>query len=85
MTPVADETLVFVVRIWMERRERPETPAYWRGSVEDVASGERRYFTGMREMRVFMAEAAERLRARMDTPLSTVAEIGRPAQQKETS
>lgn len=46
----------FVVRIWLERREIAGAPAAWRGMIEHVASGKRRYFLDLDGIVVFLAE-----------------------------
>jgi hypothetical protein len=43
MTSFEDNTHVFIVRIWLEPREIEGTSAKWRGVIEHVPSGERRY------------------------------------------
>jgi hypothetical protein len=39
-----DDTHVFILRIWRERREIEGAPAVWRGLIEHVPSGDQRYF-----------------------------------------
>jgi hypothetical protein len=58
---VGEDTLVFVVRIWVERREIPSAPLHWRGSIEDVPSGERRYLMTVNELTSFVEERLRRL------------------------
>lgn len=36
---------VFIIRLWLEAREISEISGEWRGVVEHIASGARRYFT----------------------------------------
>lgn len=40
----------FIVRIWIEPREIPDAPKKWRGLVQDVFSGDQRYFDGFDQM-----------------------------------
>jgi hypothetical protein len=34
----------FVLRLWTESRDEPESPAEWRGWINHVPSGQRHYF-----------------------------------------
>ena len=45
----------FIVRIWLEPRELAEAVPEWRGVVEHVASGERRYFIDLDDLLNFIA------------------------------
>lgn len=44
----------FIVRLWREGRERPDAVQEWRGVVEHVPSGERRYFLELSEIVAFI-------------------------------
>lgn len=44
---------LFVVRIWQEPSEAVP-PGRWRGSVEHVPSGQRRYFASLGDLNQFM-------------------------------
>ncbi len=44
MKPFEETTHVFTVRIWFEPREDSSLPEEWRGSIEYLATQERRYF-----------------------------------------
>ena len=44
----------FIVRIWREPREIEGLAAEWRGLIERVGSGERRYFQRLDELVSFM-------------------------------
>lgn len=39
-----EEAHAFIVRIWREPREIDDAASEWRGMIEHVESGERRYF-----------------------------------------
>jgi hypothetical protein len=50
-----EHTHAFIVRIWIEPREiEGETPL-WRGVIEHVGSGERRYIKHLKELEEFIA------------------------------
>jgi hypothetical protein len=40
----------FVVRIWLEPHQMPQNSFEYRGMIEDVLSGERKYFVRFDEM-----------------------------------
>jgi len=44
------DTHAFIVRVWRESRELAGVPAPWRGSVEHVPEGERRYLRDANEI-----------------------------------
>lgn len=44
----------FIVRIWWENRDLPGAEQQWRGMIEHVASGERRYFLDLQEIQTFI-------------------------------
>ncbi|HEU0295589.1 MAG TPA: hypothetical protein VFR47_22810 [Anaerolineales bacterium] len=44
----------FVVRIWIEPREVPNATLEWRGVIQDVLSGEKKYFRKFAELIDFM-------------------------------
>jgi len=48
------DTAVFIVRIWQEPREIERAAPEWRGVVEHVPSGERRYFTDLSEITILI-------------------------------
>ncbi len=46
---------MFIVRIWREARESEGDPPEWRGSIEHVKTGERRYVKQLDEVVGFIA------------------------------
>ncbi len=46
------EPLLFVVRIWFETQSDGKT---WRGSAEQVATGQRFYFASLRDLNDFIS------------------------------
>jgi hypothetical protein len=67
MTSFEDNTHVFIVRVWLERREIEDASAVWRGMIEHVPSRERRHFKGLDEMVDFVAPYLERMGVRFGT------------------
>lgn len=45
---------VFIVRIRREAREIPDAPPEWRGMIEYMPTGERRYFRDLNEITAFV-------------------------------
>ncbi|MGH7728455.1 MAG: hypothetical protein ACREM2_06670 [Vulcanimicrobiaceae bacterium] len=48
---------LFVVRMWQEAGDGSRTP--WRGSVEHVGTGERRFFSSLVDLTEFLAGRVE--------------------------
>jgi hypothetical protein len=59
MKSFEDHTHAFIVRVWLEQRELESALPEWRGMVEHVASGKRRYFTDLNEINDFIADYLE--------------------------
>ncbi len=55
MNPIEENTHVFIVRVWREQREIEGAMPTWRGMIEYVPSGERRYLKDLDEIRGFIA------------------------------
>ena len=49
-------TQVFILRFWLEPREIEGAEPEWRGVIEHVESGERRYFRNLEVMLSFVAK-----------------------------
>jgi hypothetical protein len=49
-----DNTQVFIVRVWLERREMEGAKVEWRGVIEHVPSGERRYLRDLEDILAFI-------------------------------
>jgi hypothetical protein len=50
MRSLDERSHTFVVRIWEERRDVADAPSTWRGRVDDVRTGVRRYFTSLDDL-----------------------------------
>jgi hypothetical protein len=64
MTSPEENRQVFIVRIWREVREIEGKLPEWRGLIESVQSGERRYFKDLEEISTFIAPYLEGLSAK---------------------
>ncbi len=50
MSSLDERSHTFVVRIWEERRDVADALPTWRGRVDDVRTGVRRYFTTLEDL-----------------------------------
>lgn len=50
-----EPTEVFILRIWREAREIAGAPAIWRGVIQHVPTGERRFIQNFADLREFVA------------------------------
>jgi hypothetical protein len=50
MTTFEPISVAFVLRFWLERRQVEGAQPIWRGVVEHVPSGERRYFDSFEDL-----------------------------------
>lgn len=50
---------LFVVKLWAERRASADAPPVWRGRVDDVRAGTRRYFTSLAQLREYLSDRLE--------------------------
>jgi len=44
----------FLIRIWAEPREIAGAPDVWRGSIEEVITGERCYFVNLNQIEAYV-------------------------------
>jgi hypothetical protein len=51
----------FIVRVWLEGREVEGAPSEWRGMIQHVASGERRYINDLNQIKHFVRSHLEKL------------------------
>ena len=56
MSSLDERSHTFVVRIWEERRDVEDAPTTWRGRVDDVRTGVRRYFTSLEDLVAYMSQ-----------------------------
>ena len=49
-----DTSHTFIARFWLEPREIKDAKPIWRGVVEHVASGQRRYLEDLDEVKAFI-------------------------------
>jgi hypothetical protein len=53
-----DDTHSFILRIWHEGKDRTGQVTAWRGFIEHVGAGERRYFVDLCEVGRYICEHA---------------------------
>ena len=54
MNETQDTSHTFIARFWLEPREIKDAKPIWRGVVEHVASGQRRYLEDLDEVKAFI-------------------------------
>jgi hypothetical protein len=54
--PIESGTFSFVVRIWYEGTGSDRRSPVWRGSIEHVGDGQRRYFVNLDEIAHYITE-----------------------------
>jgi hypothetical protein len=52
---IQDNSHTFIARFWLEKREIKNAKPIWRGVVEHVASGQRRYLQDLNEIKTFIS------------------------------
>lgn len=54
MKSLDERTYTYVVKIWEERRDMAGAEPTWRGSVEDIQTGTRRYFDALHDLSSYL-------------------------------
>jgi hypothetical protein len=60
-----DDSFTFVLRIWCEPREVDRVPNLWRGVIEHIPDGERRYVRSLEELDDFLIPFLEQFGVRI--------------------
>jgi hypothetical protein len=55
MSSLDERSHTFVVRIWEERRDLPDALPTWRGRVDEVRTGLRRYFNTLDDLVLYLS------------------------------
>jgi hypothetical protein len=63
MSSLDERSHTFVVRIWEERRDVADAVPTWRGRVDDVRTGVRRYFTTLDDLVNYLSHESGMLSA----------------------
>jgi hypothetical protein len=61
-----ETTHAFIIRIWIEHRERNDVEPLWRGVIEHVEDGERVYFDHLDKMSSYFVEHLEAIGIKID-------------------
>lgn len=56
MSSLDERSHTYVVRIWEERRDVVDALPTWRGRVDDVRTGVRRYFTTLDDLVSYLSQ-----------------------------
>ena len=71
MSSLDERSHTFVVRIWEERRDLANAVPTWRGRVDNVRTGSRKYFTALEDLVTYLSSQSGMLApAQEPTPLS---------------
>ena len=70
MSSLDERSHTFVVRIWEERRDVEDAAPTWRGRVDDVRTGERRYFTRLEDLVAYLSQESGMGPGQKPVPLS---------------
>ena len=63
-------TVAFIVRIWIEYRDKKEAEPFWRGVIEHVGTGERVYFEQIDQIASNLLRYIEAMGVKVDKPKS---------------
>jgi hypothetical protein len=69
MSSLDERSHTYVVRIWQERRDVENVSPTWRGRVDDVRTGIRRYFTTLDDLVLYLSVQSG-MAGERPTPLS---------------
>lgn len=61
MKSFEDNTHAFVIRVWLEPREIEDAQPEWRGVIEHIPTGERRYLRNLNDLTSFITSYLERM------------------------
>jgi hypothetical protein len=70
MSSLDERSHTFVVRIWEERRDVEDALPTWRGRVDDVRTGVRRYFTKLEDLVAYLSQESGMEPGQKPIPLS---------------
>lgn len=59
MDSIGQDTLAFIVRIWIEPREITDVAPIWRGTIEHVPDGNRNYLRTLDDIAPYIASYLE--------------------------
>ena len=68
MKPTKETTQAFIVRIWIENRDKKDAEPIWRGVIEHVGSDVRVYFDQMEQITLHVIPYIEAMGVIVDKP-----------------
>jgi hypothetical protein len=63
---IKEVTHAFIVRLWIEPRERKDAEPIWRGVIEHVGGDEPVYFDRLDKMNTYFAKYLEKIGMKID-------------------
>lgn len=66
MNDSEDSDHAFIIRIWRENRELEDAPPTWRGVIEHVSTGKRRYLQELAHILAFIIPYLEKMGVKTD-------------------
>jgi hypothetical protein len=68
MTSLQNKDQTFIVRLWREPSDGDESLSQWRGVVENVQHGNRRYLKDLNELTAFISPYIEKMGVKISNP-----------------
>ena len=68
MASIQEKDQTFIVRLWIEPDGGDNTVSQWRGVIENVQNGNRRYLRDLDQITAFIAPYLERMGVAISSP-----------------
>ena len=68
MASLQEKDQTFIVRLWLEPSDGDDSGPQWRGVIENVQNGKRRYLKDFNEITAFIVPYLEKMGVRISSP-----------------
>jgi hypothetical protein len=68
MASLQEKDQTFIVRLWLEPSESDDSVPQWRGVIENVQNGKRRYLKDLNELTAFIVPCLEKMGVTISSP-----------------
>jgi hypothetical protein len=68
MASLQEKDQTFIVRLWLEPSETDDSVPQWRGVIENVQNGKRRYLKDLNEITAFIVPYLEKMGGAISSP-----------------
>jgi hypothetical protein len=68
MASLQEKDQTFIVRLWLEPSESDDSVPQWRGVIENVQNGKRRYLKDLNEITAFIVPYLEKMGVTISSP-----------------